>query len=188
MTIEQFDFTVDITKSLLWQYNDAEKLQTILTQQQSWLDQNVKNFWDGFITDIFDLRTVNDFGCHVWAVILGVHFSIQSDVPPVWFNFLNSNGTNFSHGGFYPSSGIILTTEQKRTILQLRYRQITSNATVDEMYRAVIQILPITSIIDNLNMTVTITAVTPDYKTQFIIDNYDVISRPAGVKIIWNFT
>lgn len=184
MTIQQFDFIVDVTKSLIWQYNDALKLQAIIEDKQAWIDENVRTFWANWYTDVFDLRTANDFGLQVWAAILGMQFTLKENVPTLIFGFSGSGGLNFNNSVFYPSNTEILTTEQKRLILRLRYRQLTSNATIDEVQRAVGDLLPGAKVLDKLDMSLLITYPTiPDALTLYILDNYDVIPRPNSVQL-----
>lgn len=78
MRIQEFDFSVDILQALLWQYNDATKLQALLQKKQEFLNAEYSEFWQNWITDVFDLRTANDFGLQVWAIILGVTLSPES--------------------------------------------------------------------------------------------------------------
>lgn len=183
MIKQQFDFSINVLQALIWQYNDALNLQGLLEDKQSWLDANVRDFWDNWYTDVYDLRTANDFGLQVWAIILGMKFTLAENVPTLIFGF-NPNAKNFSNGAFLPTGEAVLTTEQKRTILQLRFRQLTSNATIDEMQRAVSQIIPNAIVIDNLDMSVVLSLPTiPDSTMLYILDNYDVIPRPAGVQI-----
>lgn len=184
MTKEQFDFTVDVTKTLIWQYNDATKLQAIIENKQAWLNANLRDFWANWYRDVFDLRTANDFGLQVWAAIFGMKFTLKEDVPTLIFGFSGSGGQNFNHGVFYPVQTEVLTTEQKRLILRLRYRQLTSNATIDEVQRALSNILPGAIAVDNLDMSLLLTYPTmPDALTLYILDNYDVIPRPNSVQI-----
>ena len=183
MTKQLFNFNVDVMQVLIWQYNDAEKLQSIIQNKQNWLDENVRDFWQNWYNDVFDLDTANDFGLQVWAAILGMQFVLKEDIPTLIFGF-NPNAQNFNNGVFLPSGELALSTEQKRMLLKLRYRQITSNATIDEIHRAVSQILPTAGVIDAFDMSVLLTYPTiPDSQILYILDNYDVIPRPAGVKI-----
>lgn len=183
MTKQQFDFIVDVTQVLIWQYNDAEKLQSIIQNKQNWLDLNVRDFWQNWYNDVFNLDTANDFGLQVWAAILGMQFALPEDIPTLIFGF-NTDAKNFGHGVFKPSGELVLTTEQKRTILKLRYRQLTSNGSIDEMQRAVSQIIPNAIVLDAFDMSVVMTLPTiPTSDLLYILDNYDVIPRPAAVQI-----
>lgn len=183
MTKQQFDFSVNVLQSLIWQYNDASNLQGIIQDKQDWLDANVRDFWDNWYTDVYDLRTANDFGLQVWAAILSMQFTLKEDIPTLIFGFDGSGGLNFNNSVFYPIQTELLTTEQKRLILRLRYRQLTSNATIDEVQRALNDILPNAVAIDAMDMSLILTYPTiPDVLTLYILDNYDVIPRPNSVK------
>lgn len=183
MTVQQFDYSVDVLQSLIWQYNEATALQSLIEAKQTWSDTNWRDFWDNWYRDVFDLRTANDFGCTVWAKILGVQFTLPQDIPTVVRMF--DGAQTFDNAGFGGGGQIALTTEQKRTILQLRYRQMTSNGSINDVYFAVAQILSGGGVIDNLDMSLTLTlADYPDAYTLYILDNYEfVIPRPAGVQL-----
>jgi len=184
MTVEQFDFIVDVSRALIWQYNSAEKIEAMVLNKQKWLDENVRDFWANWYRDVYDLRTANDFGLQVWAIILGMQFALKEDIPTVWFGFTGSGGKNFNNASFFPNNTLALSTEQKRNLLQLRYFQITSGGTIPEINRAVQRILPNAKIIDNMNMTITLAYPDiPSSEAMYILENYDVIPRPAGVKI-----
>jgi hypothetical protein len=70
--IQALDLSVDLLQVLLWQYNDADHLQGLLTRKQAWYDAEQSGFWTNWIADVFNLQTANDFGLAVWAIILGV--------------------------------------------------------------------------------------------------------------------
>ena len=69
-TIQEFDFSVDLLRALLWQYEDATGLQALLRQKSEWYTVNQTAFWSNWERDVFDLTTANDFGCAVWGIIL----------------------------------------------------------------------------------------------------------------------
>jgi len=186
MTVQQFDFIVNVTRSLIWQYNDATNLQSIIENKQTWLDNNVKQFWSDWYTNVYNLETANNFGLSIWAIILGVKFSSALTAQSLPFNFDGSGGYNFENGAFVPFGDVILTTSQKRTILKLRYRQLISNGTIDDIYYAMQSIFPTVSMLDdNLDMSIVMTLpIIPNVEEQYILDNYSfVLPIPAGVKI-----
>lgn len=74
--IESIDFSVDVLRALLWQRNDAINLQSLITQKQVWYDESQSGFWNDWLINVFDLQTASDFGCVVWAIILGIPVSI----------------------------------------------------------------------------------------------------------------
>lgn len=184
MTKQEFTFSVDLLQAIIWQYNDAERLQSLLESKQAWVNENQTNFWFNWYKDVFDLRTANDFGLQIWAIILGISFTLKQDVPTVWFGFDGSGGKNFNNAGFYLEGTTFLTTEQKRIILQLRYRQMTSKATLKEIQSALTYLFNGALVLDGLDMSLTLTYPTiPSSQMLFILDNYDVIPRPNSVKV-----
>lgn len=185
MKIEVIDSTINTDEVLLWQYNNATNLQAIIENRKTWIDKNFKQFFNDFYKDIFDLSTANDFGLSVWAVILGVVFDSPITIPAKWFGFTGSDGVNFNQGVFYPKSGLILTTEEKRTILQLRYLYLTSNATLDKVIENIQVVIPTLNILDSLKMYIVLTSeVTVSLRLLNLIDSFNTIPRPAGVKIL----
>lgn len=182
---------IDITQVLLWQYNDAVKLQELITKHQLWIDKNHNQFWSDWTRDVFDLRTANDFGCDVWASILGVSFAVEvSDgtkkvfgFDPFMDNFFNSNFSAVAAGA------VALTTDQKRTILFLRYHQMTSRGTIPEINFAIRSVLGDAHVLDHGDMSFVYIVFqgTPSSKDQYILDNFDIIPRPSGVGIAYRY-
>lgn len=194
-TIQQFDFSVNLLKSLLWEYGTNQpNLQALLTAKQNWYTDNQTEFWTDWLADVFDLRTANDFGCIVWAIILGIAtdaFNIPGGAPyPPWgFNaphHTNFNGlSNFSPYGYIRIS---LTTAQKRMILRLRYRQITSRGTIPEINKILLDIVePVfgACYVSNgpFNMEITFHMVSGsiDPVLSYIFTTFNVMPIPAGV-------
>lgn len=189
-TIQQFDFSVDLLQSLLWQYERATRLQALLTAKSEWYAENQTAFWTNWYRDVFDLRTANDFGLAVWARILG--FPLVAGVPgsgdrPV-FGF-DPTGENFENGTFgIDANGVLtLTTEQKRLVLFLRYFQLTSNGTplqINEFLARTFGDLGRVYVQDGLDMTCTyLFEFAPSEALVFILQNFDILPRPAGVEL-----
>ena len=61
---------INLEKTILWQYDKATRLTRVLLSKENWYKQNVTNFIVGFLIDIFNLKTANDFGLSVWGKIL----------------------------------------------------------------------------------------------------------------------
>ena len=76
MKIESYDFSVNLMRALLWQYNDAENLQSVLQQKQDWYTINQTEFWQDWYDNVFNLLTANQFGLNVWAIILGLPLNV----------------------------------------------------------------------------------------------------------------
>lgn len=186
--IQQFNFDVDLLQALLWQYNDAARLQSILRQKEAWYEAAHAEFWNAWITDVFDLRTANDFGLSIWGRLLGVPLVAPvagSGAREVWG--FGVHNRNFFDGNFGrdTSSTISLTTEQKRLVLRLRYYQITTQATVPEINRVLAELFGAgTYVLDGGDMTaVYVFTYVPDAAVLFVLERFDLLIRPAGVEL-----
>lgn len=190
-TIQQFNYDVNVLQTVLWQYENAPNIKALLQAKQATWDVNYTAFWEDFYANIFNLKTANDFGLSVWAIILGA---------PIVYN-LPGAGTegwgfgafrkNFNNGNFASSSGTVyrLSTETARIILRLRYYQLTGTCTVPAINRMLADIFEDYGpayILDALDMTQRYVfgfALPADL--QFAFDNFDVLPRPAGVGNSW---
>ena len=87
-TIQEFDYSVDLLKAILWQYNESPNLLSLVTQKQEWYTQNQSEFWSDWYTNVFNLQTANLFGLAVWSIILNVPLYVPyvpepDDKPPM---------------------------------------------------------------------------------------------------------
>lgn len=189
MKIQEFDFSVDLLRALLWQYNDAARLQSLLTQKQDWYDLNQSEFWDAWVRDVFDLRTANDFGLSVWAILLNVPLVVVSDVDPsaqeVWG--FGANRQNFTNGNFYPTQTAGLTTEQKRLVLRLRYFDLVTRGAVPEINAFMAYLFadygPV-YVNDGLSMKARYVFGFPlPSKLATVLRDFDLLPRPAAVAV-----
>lgn len=190
MSIYAPDFVVDVTRSILWQYDDSEKIRSLVESKAAWYRENVTDFWNWWLVNVFDLRTANQFGLNVWAIILGMPVtgpeSTGKDGPAWAFGSLRQN---FGHGNFGSSGGVRpLLPEQLRTLLRLRYLQMTSRGTIPETNRFLSEIFTQGAyVIDNHDMTMTtIFESTLDADIRYMLDTMDMIPRPSGVKMYWD--
>jgi hypothetical protein len=191
MKNQAFDFSVDLLSALLWRHNEADHLTSLLQQKQNWYDDNQEGFWNDWFTDVFDLKTANSFGCAVWAVILGVPLAVI--LPPATrptFGF-GAFHRNFTRGNFAPVSQNVLplSLPQQRLVLRLRYAQLISRGNVTDTNRILKYIFNENGygnvyVLDGLNMkcTYVFTFAIPS-ALQFVLTNYDILPRPAGVGI-----
>lgn len=189
-SVQQFDFSVDVMKALLWQYNDAERLQTLLQKKQDWYNSNQEEFWENWYWDVFNLDTANEFGLSVWAKILEAPFTLgegKDDPGKPLFGF-NEGAANFGTGNFARTSGrsVSLTLDQKRLIIKLRYWNLISRGTVSDCNRfckAVFGEDAKAYVLDPGDMTNVIYVVgfEIDSATRLILDGLDLMPRPAGV-------
>lgn len=185
MRIQEFDFSVDLLQAILWQYNDATKLQSLLRQKSDWYVENQTAFWTDWVNNVFNLKTANDFGCAVWGVILGIPLSLSqpgSGNRPVWG--FGPNNLNFGNGNFgRESSGVAgLTLEQKRLVLRLRYFQLITDGTVPHINFILRDVFGQGYVVDNHDMTMTYVFQTePSAQVRAVLAQFDLLPRPAGV-------
>lgn len=185
--VQQFDFSVDLLRALLWQYEDAAGMQSLLASKSAWYTENQTEFWESWRRDVFDLTTANDFGCAVWGVILGIPLSIGQPGTgdrEVWG--FGANNLNFENGNFGRSSAGIagLTLEQKRIVLRLRYFQLVSDGSVPHTNFVLQTVFGQGYVADNGDMTATYV-----FQTELpaiirtVLADLDLLPRPAGVDI-----
>lgn len=188
-TIQQFDYDVDVLAAMLWQYNTSPNLLSLLTQKQAWYNDNQTAFWTSWETNVFDLNTADQFGLTVWAIILDIPIIVvvtpPSDIVGFGWGDLHKN---FTHGNFKAvAGGQELTVEQARTVLKMRYFQITSRGTIPEINRFMAYLfgdMGSVYVLDNLDMTMTYVFGFPiPSNMNFIFKNYDILPRPAGVAV-----
>lgn len=186
--IERFDFSVDLRRAILWEYNEALNLQGLLNAKNDWYVANQTQFWQNWMTDIFDLQTANQFGLYVWSIILGLPLYVNS--PPITsliFGFNGSGGVNFDNGILNDQNGSteLLPMETQRIALRLRYFQLVSSGTVPETNRMLADVFADYGpawLIDNHDMTQTYIFNFPvTWDLKYLFTNYDILPRPAGV-------
>jgi hypothetical protein len=193
-TIENFSFAIDLTMALLWQYNMAENLTNLVEQKNAWYQTNQVAFWTDFISDIFDIRTCNQFGLVVWSIILNIPLHIPVPPPPAQPTFgFGSYNKNFNNGNFttIAPSVVSLNTDQQRILLLLRYNQLTGNCTVPFINWMLQRILGsfgriyVEDPLDMSSITYVLTFIPPS-GLWFILSQCNVLPRPAGVNIQFN--
>ncbi len=187
--IQAFDFSVDLLRAMLWQYNDAARLESLVRQKQAWYDSNQQGFWEDWLRDVFDLRTANTFGLAVWAIILDVPLVVESqgdaDDKPIWG--FGQYRQNFNNGNFASTASTALTVEQKRLVLRLRYFQLITTGAVPEInafFSYLFADLGPAYVVDGLAMNARYVFNFPlgsDLET--VLTEYDLLPRPAGVLV-----
>lgn len=189
MKIQLFDFSINVLESLLWRHNEAENLQALIQNKQNALDELNKDFWEDWIKDVFDLNTANDFGLSVWAKILNLPLSIDPGTA-------TDDGSNFGFGTFRKNfnsgnfsnavEGIMLTTDQARRGLKLRYYQLVTRGTIPEansIAKDVASDLGNVFALDGLDMTMTYVFDFQPSSNIRLVFELDLLPRPSGVKI-----
>src|SRR5690606_18991371 len=133
MKTQEFDFSVDLMRSILWQYEGAPKMVALARAQQSFSDSRNGEFWTDWIRDVFDLTTANDFGLAVWSRILDYPITLKSEkrISGAVFGF-GGNHKNFEKGNFGigEDQETLLGTEEARKLLRLRWLKLTMRPTI----------------------------------------------------------
>lgn len=192
-TVQEFDASVNLLAAILWQYEDAEKLKALAIAKQAWTTENQTGFWLGWYRDVFNVDTATAFGLSIWGRILNVRLGV--DVAPqnkVAFGFgaVHKNFNAPSNFGVDSDKTQNLTVEQQRLVIKLRYFQLTSRGTVPEINRFLNQLFGVQGgafVIDPHDMSFAIYqfGFNPDSQLRFILDEFDLLPRPAGVGVKW---
>lgn len=190
-TVQQFNASVNLLQAILWQYDQAERMLSLARAKQAWYDKNLTAFWLDWYRDVFNLDTANDFGLAIWGRILGVPMSIELEPTtgrPVWG--FGTNNKNFNNAGFgRATTGTAgLTPEQKRIVLKMRYFQLTHKPTVpaiNQMLKRIFGAYGTVFVDDPLDMgeITYFFQFTPPAQLRTILDNFDILPRPAGVGV-----
>lgn len=186
--IQNFDFNADLTKSLLWQYNDAVNLQNIVNAQQEWFNKNYVDFQNNWFSDVFNLNTANMFGLLVWSIILGqsliTPFIEVDDAHIIGFTEENAN---FYDGNFFSPNGNnrYYSIETSRILLKIRNYQLISSGTLPETNRMLKEVFGnygSVYVINHKNMSITYLFgfAIPD-EIRYMLLNTNILPVPAGV-------
>lgn len=189
--IQEFDFSVDLLKAILWQYNDAVNLQSLLVLKHLWYGENQQQFWIDWYNNVFNLQTANQFGLQVWSIILNIPIIVvvaPPETPKVGI-FFGDDHENFTNSNFAPArpGSVELTVAQARQLLRMRYFQITTRGAAPEINEFFARLFaddgPV-YVRDNLDMTATyVFGFAPSAQLLYVINKYDILPRPAGVAV-----
>lgn len=196
MDIQHFDFNVNLLQTILWEYNDAESLISLIKSKQQWYEVNQTEFWNDWYVNVFNVLTANDFGLAVWSMILGLPLFIDptpdEDGKPIFgFPLLTNSFFNFNQAAFSSknSSIIVLPTEDKRLIIRLRYFQLTNRCDVLDTNQFLKTVFNDAGygdvyVLDTLKMEIRyVFTFTPPANLLTVIKTYDLLPRGAGVGI-----
>lgn len=171
MKIFNKDFSIDLKKCILWQYDKAQKLSALILAKENWYERNVTNFIKNFAKDVLDINTANDFGLSVWGKLLGLDRTVV----------------------FIGGTAHYLTTEQYRFLLKgqiMKFNmQYVSVPEINKYLRVIFNEEDNSQVFvrDNLDMTMTYTitknmGIMQEEITQ-LLNYYDFLPRPTGVGI-----
>lgn len=169
MKVANYNFSTDLSKVILWQYDDAEKLKQLVAGEQQFMDTAVTEFWNDFNTDIFNLSTCNTFGLELWGLLLGT-------ARPTYID----NGVLKEY-----------SDEQYRLVLQARIYLLTfdgSAKALNQFFKMLFPEYPVV-ITDNLDMSVSINFMKePTAEIKTVLNDSLFLPRPSGVEYRINWS
>lgn len=203
MRIQEFNYAVNLLQAILWQYDESTNLLNLINEKQDWYNVNQSQFWTDWYNNVFNILTANQFGLSVWSYILNVPLFLDNtpeppDKPNWGFNnnslypvlentYLNFNNGNFSTVG----QQIILTVEEQRFLLRLRYFQLSDNGVVTNINQFLDYLCRTSNIgydgqiyaLDGLDMTMVYVITNPGFSQSLLdaIQILDLFPRPTGV-------
>lgn len=185
----ELDLNVNLLRSILWQYENAEGLKALVLGQQEWINENHTKFWSNWIRDVFNLKTANAFGLAVWARILNVPLTIEREENLDDAFGFGAEHENFNNGVFGVAAGAVdnVSVEQARKMLLARYFTLIYAPTVPNI-NMILEVLfgeGAVYVVDSLDMrysTYTFDGM-PDYRTRDLLKNVDFLPRPAAVGV-----
>lgn len=164
MKTANYNYQQDLSKVILWQYSDAEKLKAIVDSEQEFMDNAVTKFWEDFDENIFRLSTCNTFGLELWGKLLNVARPVHN--------------------------GVEYTDEQYRLVLQARIYVLTFDGSAKALNRFFGLLLPEYPVVitDNLNMSVSFNFATePPAEIKMLFEDEYFLPRPSGVRYEFNW-
>lgn len=159
---------INLIQNIIWQYENAESLKSLIVQKNKWYDENLKAFWQKIIDEFLNIQTAEDWGLNLWGKIL--------DVKRTY----NVNGTLTT-----------LSKELFRRLILGKLQLIHSNGTVPEINKYLNFIFSpyanensfAATVRDNLDMSVVyVLNFEPTDEELALIYSRDFLPTPAGVE------
>lgn len=160
--------SIPLSKNILWQYDNAPNIKSLIYSKENWYTVNNDNFWQKVIDDFLNITSANDWGLAVWGKILqvsrlytinGVDVTLSRDL----YRRLILGKLSLIH-----STGTIPEI--------MRYCNFIFKNSADEENIAVI-------VQDNYDMTITYTfTFAPNFEELALIYSRTFLPTPAGVK------
>ena len=138
------DFSIDILSSILWQYDNAEKLKSLINKKHDFFNKQTSKFWEDWYRDVFNIDTANYFGLIVWAIILGCneYVNLTYKAGSKTFGF-GENHKNFHESNFALGSYILsLSESQLRKVVKAQMYNFNSNGSLYDINRLLVNLFP----------------------------------------------
>lgn len=165
---EVFNFDANLIENIIWQYDNAEKLKSLILSKNEWYSENLNAFWGTIVSDFLNIQTATDWGLNLWGNILQVSCT-------------------------YNVNGVIttLSTELYRRLILGKMQLIRSNGTVPEINKYLNFIFSThatttsfaATVRDNLDMSVVyVLNFEPTDEELALIYSRTFLPTPAGVE------
>ena len=169
VSIGNIDFKIDNSLCYLWQYDNANNLKSLMDNKAKFFEDNVEKFFLDYFSNIFNIKTANNFGLELWGVILGV--------PRPQYTNENEEVVSFSD-------------DMYRKLLLAKVLKFNINGSVAEIndYLGFIFDDPekVVYLKNNYDMTVeVIFRYTPTLEDMAVIRSEDFLPLPTGVKVVY---
>lgn len=105
-----FEFDENLIQNVIWQYDNAPALKSLIEAKDEYYNTNLTLFWDKIVSDFLNIHTATDWGLNLWGKILQLN------------RIYNINGQT-----------ITLTTETYRRVILGNLQLIHSNGTIPEI-------------------------------------------------------
>lgn len=167
--LDLFNVEENLTDNILWQYDNAPNLKSLIESKQEYYNQNNSEFWQQIITDFLNINTATDWGLNLWGQILQVN------------RIYILNGKTLT-----------LSTDLYRRLILGKLQLIHSNGTVPEINQYINSIFSnhktdttIAGFVkDELDMSVVyVLNFEPTEEELALIYDRDFFPTPAGVEI-----
>lgn len=184
-----FDFSINLLENITWQYDKALKAVSLAEWLQEFVALNYTAFWQDWKNNVFNLIKADEFGLEVWSIILDQPLLIGGEPDPsdkpIWG--YDEYYENYDNGNYAnATSGPVLTLEEKRLILRLRFFQLFARANCFET-NYFLKILfgeDNVYVLDGQDMSMRVVYLNGISEAlQTFIKQFDLIPRPAAVKI-----
>lgn len=197
-SVREFNYSVDLLTVLQWQDNRASKVEAIINNLQAITTEYNETFWENWVSDVFTLKTANDFGLCVWCIILGLPVILESQDPSPVFNF--NRPENFDHAPFARNgNAVVLDSEDLRILLQLRAYKLMSAGYIEDVNRVLTAVFSqygagAVVAVDNSALAIS-TAMLWTYYINYEMSAqlfraliyYDIFPRATGVRLVYSF-
>ena len=136
MRNQDFNFDSGTLRAQLWQDNQGTVIPALLAAKAAWYERAQAGFWAAWTRRVFDLGGVlgddlDEFGCAVWARILGITLTFTGTQDFANWGF-GAEHENFTRGNFGSGEPVVIkpSLAEQRFLLRLRYFSLTSDGNV----------------------------------------------------------